>query len=78
MFASAERLVLVGGALADDNEIVYKKFIELSTDSKGQQYIGVVTGASTADTAEENGLFYADLIKKWGATKTEWIPIHLG
>lgn len=64
----AEKIVLVGGALKDDNEMVYTKFIEMSTDANGKQYIGIVTGASDPTTAEESGLFYADLIKKYGAS----------
>lgn len=33
VFCQAERLVLVGGALADDNELVYGKFVEMATDT---------------------------------------------
>ena len=72
-----ERLVLVGGALADDNELVYGKFVEMATDKNGKQYIGVVTGASAAEDAQANGIFYCDILKKYGASTTEWIPIHL-
>ena len=76
MAVHCEKLVLVGGALADDNEAVYSKFIELSTQD-GKSYIGVVTGASDPADAQENGLFYANILKKYGATNAEWIPIHL-
>lgn len=67
--------LLVGGGLKDDNAEVYKAFINISTYANGYQYIGIITGASDASVAQENGLAYVELFKNYSATKVEWLPI---
>ncbi|WP_236234006.1 cyanophycinase [Pseudomonas tohonis] len=85
---AAGALLLVGGGLKDDNSAIYQRFIQLAGGS-GQARIGVITAASipesqdpdagtaNAANAKANGLYYANLLKSYGAVKAEWIPIDL-
>ncbi len=52
---SSQKLVLVGGALADDNVDVYKKIVQLATPQQGSSYLGIVTAASADAEAAPNG-----------------------
>lgn len=84
----AGSLVLVGGALAEDNTQVYGEIIERAGGSRAR--IGVLTAASVpesqdphADDPERcsnsacNGAYYAGLFEKHGAADAEWIPVDL-
>ncbi|PYC28196.1 cyanophycinase [Aquipseudomonas alcaligenes] len=85
---AAGALLLVGGGLKDDNTALYQRFIQLAGGS-GQAKIGVITAASipesqdpdagTANAANSkaNGLYYANLLKTYGAADAQWIPIDL-
>lgn len=81
-------LVLVGGALKDDNTQVYGEIIERAGGSRAR--IGVITAASVpasqdpdADDPERcsnsqcNGAYYAGLFKRHGAADAQWIPLDL-
>ena len=47
---SAEKLVMVGGNLDDDNAEIFNKIIEYSTPNKTTEpYLGIVTCASGED-----------------------------
>ncbi|TRY73597.1 hypothetical protein TCAL_03345 [Tigriopus californicus] len=72
---NARSLFLVGGGLADDNDEIYSKFVELSGGS-GQARIGVVTGASAdpLDSAD----FYLQQFLAYGAESTYFIPVYIG
>ncbi|KAJ3442190.1 cyanophycinase [Anaeramoeba flamelloides] len=72
---ACSNLVLVGGHLADDNEVVYKRIISLAGGENS--YIGVITAASAPEDAKENGEYYKKLFEKYGANKVDWIPIDL-
>ena len=75
-FAQQERkLLLVGGALADDNADIYGKFIEMSGGA-GVARIGIVTAASSSpfDSAD----FYETIFAQYGAVETYWIPVWMG
>lgn len=80
-------LVLVGGALADNNSAIYGKIVD-QAGGKGVARIGIITAASIpesqdpfrdtpqASNSEDNGLFYANLFKtKYGVADAQWIPI---
>ncbi|MES2821348.1 MAG: cyanophycinase [Pseudomonadota bacterium] len=85
---AAGPLVLIGGGLKDDNAAIYQKIVQLAGGS-GQARIGIITaasvpesadpaaGTSTASNAKANGLFYAQLLKSYGAVDAQWIPIDL-
>ncbi len=81
-------LVLVGGALAADNDAVYREIIDRAGGSRAR--IGVVTAASVppsqdpdADDPQRcsnsacNGAYYADLFRRHGAADAQWIPVDL-
>jgi cyanophycinase len=79
-------LVLVGGALADDNAEVYQDIVRLAGGT-GRARIGIVTAASQTPAEDPdantpncnnsvcNGAYYADLFKKFGAADAQWIPV---
>ncbi len=81
-------LVLIGGAIKDDNAAIYQRLIQLAGGS-GQARIGVITAASipssqdpdagtaNARNAQANGEFYAELLETYGAADAQWIPIEL-
>ncbi|MFC9887980.1 cyanophycinase [Streptomyces pilosus] len=81
-------LVLIGGALAENNAQVYGEIVERAGGSRAR--IGVLTAASipesqdpNADDPERcsnsacNGAYYAGLFEKHGAADAEWIPVDL-
>lgn len=85
-------LVLVGGALADDNREIYDDIVRLA-GGPGKARIGILTAgapvpaedpdAGTPDCNNSvcNGDWYADLFRSYGVADARWIPIdldHLG
>ncbi|MER7459906.1 cyanophycinase [Micromonospora sp. NPDC126480] len=85
---SGGSLVLVGGALADDNAAVYGRIVQLA-GGPGRARIGISTAAAPvpaedpdADTPDCNnsvcnGEYYADIFERFGAADAQWIPIDL-
>ncbi|TWJ24379.1 cyanophycinase [Micromonospora endolithica] len=85
---SGGSLVLVGGALADDNAAIYGDIVRLAGGA-GKARIGIFTaGAPTpaedpdADTPDCNnsvcnGDYYANLFKTYGVADAQWIPIDV-
>ncbi|MFG2310914.1 cyanophycinase [Streptomyces sp. NPDC048566] len=84
----AGSLVLVGGALKEDNSRVYGEIIDRAGGPKAR--IGVITAASVPESQDPdagdpqrcsnsacNGRYYADLFKQHGAADAQWIPIDL-
>lgn len=81
-------LVLVGGALADDNSEIYGDIVRLA-GGPGKARIGIFTAAAPvpsedpdADTPDCNnsvcnGDYYADLFRRYGVADAQWIPIDL-
>ncbi|MGY6021632.1 cyanophycinase [Streptomyces spinosirectus] len=81
-------LVLVGGALKDDNAEVYGEIIDRAGGAGAR--IGVITAASVPESQDPdaadpdrcsnsacNGAYYAALFKKHGAADAQWIPVDL-
>ncbi|GHJ43694.1 hypothetical protein Cs7R123_10360 [Catellatospora sp. TT07R-123] len=80
-------LILVGGALADDNTDVYGEIVRRAGGPRAR--IGVLTAASVppsqdpdagtpdASNSEANGTFYRDLLLSHGAGDAVWIPVDL-
>ncbi|MFE1263546.1 cyanophycinase [Streptomyces albogriseolus] len=81
-------LVLIGGALKENNTEVYGEIIDRAGGSRAR--IGVLTAASVpesqdphADDPERcsnsacNGAYYAGLFEKHGAADARWIPVDL-
>ncbi|MFF5175954.1 cyanophycinase [Micromonospora sp. NPDC000089] len=85
---SGGSLVLVGGALADDNAAVYDDIVRLA-GGRGKARIGIVTAgapvpsedpdANTPDCNNSvcNGDYYTKLFKTYGVADAQWIPIDL-
>eukprot|EP00095_Tigriopus_kingsejongensis_P000431 maker-scaffold171_size289870-snap-gene-1.37 protein:Tk00431 transcript:maker-scaffold171_size289870-snap-gene-1.37-mRNA-1 annotation:"hypothetical protein CAPTEDRAFT_193384" len=69
------KLFLVGGGLADDNDVLYSKFVELAGGS-GNAQIGIVTGAS-ADP-QDSADFYLQQFLDYGAVSTYFVPVYEG
>ncbi|MET9394848.1 cyanophycinase [Streptomyces sp. NPDC006624] len=85
---TAGSLVLIGGALDEDNTEVYGEIIERAGGSRAR--IGVLTAASVPESQDPhaddpdrcsnsacNGAYYADLFEKHGAADAQWIPVDL-
>ncbi|MFC9269035.1 cyanophycinase [Streptomyces zhihengii] len=81
-------LVLVGGALKDDNARLYGEIIKRAGGTGAR--IGVLTAASVPESQDPNaddpdtcsnsacnGAYYADLFRRHGAADAQWIPIDL-
>ncbi|WP_435191137.1 cyanophycinase [Streptomyces sp. bgisy126] len=81
-------LVLVGGALKDDNTAVYGEIVKRAGGPGAR--IGVITAASVPESQDPdaddpdlcsnsacNGAYYAGLFEKHGAADAQWIPIDL-
>ncbi|MGW2834413.1 cyanophycinase [Streptomyces sp. NPDC001286] len=81
-------LVLVGGALKDDNTEVYGEIIDRAGGAGAR--IGVITAASVPESQDPaaadpdrcsnsacNGAYYSALFKKHGAADAQWIPVDL-
>ncbi|SCL25115.1 cyanophycinase [Micromonospora nigra] len=85
---SGGSLVLVGGALADDNAQIYGEIIRLA-GGPGRARIGIFTAAAPVPSEDPdagtpdcnnsvcNGDYYADLFEGFGAADAQWIPIDL-
>ncbi|NES14830.1 MULTISPECIES: cyanophycinase [Micromonospora] len=81
-------LVLVGGALADDNREIYGDIVRLA-GGPGKARIGIFTAAAPVPAEDPdagtpdcnnsvcNGAYYADLFKRYGVADAQWIPIDL-
>ncbi|MGW4296698.1 cyanophycinase [Micromonospora chersina] len=81
-------LVLVGGALADDNSEIYGDIVRLA-GGPGKARIGIVTAAAPVPSEDPdagtpdcnnsvcNGEYYADLFRRYGVADAQWIPIDL-
>ncbi|MFC8507238.1 cyanophycinase [Streptomyces sp. NPDC057131] len=84
----AGSLVLVGGALKENNTQVYGEIIKRAGGPRAR--IGVITAASVPESQDPhagdpalcsnsacNGAYYADLFKRHGAADAQWIPVDL-
>ncbi|MEW2384772.1 cyanophycinase [Micromonospora sp. NPDC047707] len=81
-------LVLVGGALADDNAAIYGGIVRLA-GGPGKARIGIFTAAAPVPSEDPdagtpdcnnsvcNGEYYAKILKSFGAADAQWIPIDL-
>lgn len=85
---AAGSLVLIGGALKENNTQVYGEIIERAGGSRAR--IGVLTAASVPESQDPhandpdrcsnsacNGAYYAGLFEKHGAADAQWIPVDL-
>lgn len=80
-------LIMIGGALRDDNSEIYQEIIRRAGGPKAR--IGVITAASVppsqdphagtpqAANSVTSGRFYIDILKRYGAGQVQWIPIDL-
>jgi cyanophycinase len=80
-------LILIGGALANDNAEIYHEIIARAGGEHGR--IGVITAASVppsqdpqagtpqAANSVTNGRFYRDILERYGAGSVQWIPVDL-
>ncbi|MEU2508948.1 cyanophycinase [Streptomyces sp. NPDC007863] len=84
----AGSLVLVGGALKEDNTQVYGEIIKRAGGPRAR--IGILTAASVPESQDPhagdpdrcsnsacNGAYYADLFKRHGAADAQWIPLDI-
>ncbi|MFD3728140.1 cyanophycinase [Streptomyces sp. NPDC058671] len=84
----AGSLVLIGGALKENNTAVYGEIIRRAGGPSAR--IGVITAASVPESQDPNagdpgrcsnsacnGAYYADLFKRHGAADAEWIPLDI-
>lgn len=54
---------------------IYTRIVQLTGGAKN---IGVLTTASSADSAQDNGAYYADVFRYYGAgAGTAWIPVRI-
>jgi len=71
------KAVLAGGAITYYNADVYVPFINMSTSSSGEQYIGIITAGISWDIAEKTATAISNrLTRTYGATRVEWLPFH--
>ncbi len=81
-------LVLVGGALKENNTRVYGEIIERAGGPEAR--IGVITAASVPESQDPhagdpdrcsnsacNGAYYAGVFKRHGAADAQWIPLDI-
>lgn len=78
---------MVGGALKDTNDRVWTRIVQSGGGANSR--FGVITAGSipatqdpnsnsaSCDNSECNGKYYAGLLKKFGASFAEWIPVDL-
>ncbi len=83
----AGTLIMVGGALSDDNGEIYGEIVRRAGGAGAR--IGVITaaslppsedpGAGTASAAnsESNGAFYSGILRRYGAGEARWLPIDV-
>jgi len=69
-------VVLVGGHLADDNEEIWGRIVELG-GGKGRARFGVITAASEDPCCDEDSswIYYRDLLTNYGAEEVYYVPI---
>jgi cyanophycinase len=69
-------LVLVGGGLEDNNEIIWNKIIELG-GGKQKARFGVISAASENPCCDEDSswVYYRDMLMQYGAAEVYYIPI---
>ncbi|MFF5390363.1 cyanophycinase [Streptomyces sp. NPDC013012] len=81
-------LVLIGGALKENNTQVYGEIIKRAGGPQAR--IGIITAASVPESQDPhagdpalcsnsacNGAYYADLFKRHGAADAQWIPLDI-
>ncbi|MFE0701146.1 cyanophycinase [Streptomyces sp. NPDC058872] len=81
-------LVLIGGALKENNTRVYGEIIKRAGGPQAR--IGIITAASVPESQDPhagdpalcsnsacNGAYYADLFKRHGAADAQWIPLDI-
>ena len=80
-------VIMVGGALSDVNEEVYREIVQRAGGEHAR--IGVITAASVppsqdpqagkplAANSVTNGRFYVDVLKRYGADTVQWVPVDL-
>lgn len=80
-------LIMVGGALSDDNAEIYREIVARAGGAHAR--IGVITaasippsrdpevGTSRAANSAVNGRLYVNLLKRYGAGDARWLPIDL-
>lgn len=81
-------LVLIGGALKENNTQVYGEIIKRAGGPHAR--IGIITAASVPESQDPhaddpdlcsnsvcNGTYYADLFKRHGAADAQWIPLDI-
>ncbi|MFG2899863.1 cyanophycinase [Streptomyces zaomyceticus] len=81
-------LVLIGGALKENNTQVYGEIIRRAGGPQAR--IGIITAASVPESQDPhaddpalcsnsacNGAYYADLFKRHGAADAQWIPLDI-
>lgn len=67
-------VVLVGGHLADDNEEIWGRIVELG-GGKGRARFGVITAASEDPCCDEDSswIYYRDLLTNYGAEEVNFV-----
>ncbi|WP_017242332.1 cyanophycinase [Streptomyces sp. SS] len=81
-------LVLIGGALKENNTQIYGEIIKRAGGPQAR--IGIITAASVPESQDPhagdpdlcsnsacNGAYYADLFKRHGAADAQWIPLDI-
>ncbi|MGW8362858.1 cyanophycinase [Streptomyces wedmorensis] len=81
-------LVLIGGALKENNTQIYGEIIKRAGGPRAR--IGIITAASVPESQDPhagdpdlcgnsacNGAYYADLFKRHGAADAQWIPLDI-
>ncbi|KAJ5076378.1 cyanophycinase [Anaeramoeba ignava] len=76
MATATEPLVLIGGALADENEAIYQQIINFGGGNQKAR-IGVITAGSDPQDAKANAEYYCNLFRGYGVYDCSWIPIDL-
>ncbi|MFF9851220.1 cyanophycinase [Streptomyces litmocidini] len=84
----AGSLVLIGGALKEDNTRVYGEIIKRAGGPQAR--IGIITAASVPESQDPhagdpdlcsnsacNGAYYAGLFERHGAADAQWIPLDI-
>ncbi|MFC0007787.1 cyanophycinase [Micromonospora siamensis] len=64
-------VLLVGGALADDNAAVYGEFVREAGGANAR--IGILSASSAVPHSSANAV--AKVLKRYGAAETTWIPV---
>lgn len=71
----AKNLVLIGGGLSDDSQLIWNKIVELA-GGVGVARIGIITAASAdpIDSAD----YYEEMFARYGALETYFVPVYEG